>query len=311
MDISMSREDYPGLDRIPCEVLAEVLESTGAYKILRMLPAPQPFIMESDGTEPFRKICIVDTETTGLDDKCKIIEMMVLPVWIDEWFRVRSIGEPFHGFQDPGEELSEEVERVTGLTRFDLMGKFLNKEELAACAEQCSMFIAHNAGFDRGVVERELRDVAPLCNQAWACSAMELPWRVWGSPSASQPVIANTLGFFYDAHRASNDVMALLSILMQPLQPPMGEGTILEMLLRKCDGESFRVWAHDSDYNAKDQLKARGYKWHDGTKGGLPKNWYRDLWDREAAREELVFLQGTKLAPKAYAKRMTALERYL
>ena len=61
------------------EALAERLEQTNDYRILRRLPTAAHYAEPPDGTE-LRRGLIVDVETTGLDPaRDKIIELAILP----------------------------------------------------------------------------------------------------------------------------------------------------------------------------------------------------------------------------------------
>lgn len=107
----------------------------------------------------------------------------------------------------------------------------------------------------------------------------EIGWKELGAPSASLPVICSTLGFFYDAHRADSDCLALVNALDH--EPPGSHGdagTLLGTLLASARQKTALVWAVNSPFDAKDQLKARGYRWHDGS-FGRAKCWWLECPD--------------------------------
>ena len=91
---------------------------------------------------------------------------------------------------------------------------------------------------------------------------------------------------FHGAHRAVHDCHALLEILAQP--HPAG-GTILRHLITASDRVTARIWAVNSPFDRKEDLKRRGYCWGDGS-DGRPKAWWVEV-DEAALEDELAFLR--------------------
>ena len=52
-----------------------------------------------------------------------------------------------------------------------------------------------------------------------------------------------------------------------------------------------RIWAEQSPFELKDELKRRGYRWSDGA-DGRPRSWYIDV-DEANAAAETEFLRTT------------------
>ena len=72
-------------------------------------------------------------------------------------------------------------------------------------------------------------------------------------------------GLFADAHRAIGDCQALLQILSSPFG---AEGKpALATLLANARETTIRIFAVDSPFDRKNLLKARGYRWSNGTNG--------------------------------------------
>jgi DNA polymerase-3 subunit epsilon len=65
-------------------------------------------------------------------------------------------------------------------------------------------------------------------------------------------------GWFYEGHRAENDVLALIYLLAHTSQD--GE-TILAKLRAASEQPTFQINAVDAPFDAKDSLKAKGYRW--------------------------------------------------
>lgn len=275
--------------------LVAILQRTGDYKILRRLP----FISNITPPDPlWKRAVIIDTETTGLDTAtCKIIEIALLEIFFDEHDEVAGAGASYCGLQDPGEPLSDDVKRVTGLTDADLTGQKINWQRVDEILKAANVIIAHNAGFDRPIVEREWPSAA---NKAWACSSEELPWKDIGCPSRALECIAWFLGYFYTAHRAGSDVEALAGILS--IHRNAIEGSFLQELIQSARMPTQRVRAIGSPFEMKDALKARGYKWDQDR-----KHWFKDL--RSDAETEMAWLRdNAKCRPEMDI--FTATKRY-
>lgn len=68
-------------------------------------------------------------------------------------------------------------------------------------------------------------------------------------------------GWFSEAHRAHNDVDAIVALLGHE----HGKGrTALAELVENSARETFRVEAVEADFAVKDRLRCRGYRWNAG-----------------------------------------------
>jgi DNA polymerase III subunit epsilon len=100
---------------------------------------------------------VVDTETTGLDPA----DHRVVEIGCVELFNHVATGKEFHAYINPQRDMPAEAEAVHGLTSEFLASKPL----FSAVAEDLIGFvgnaplIAHNAGFDLGFINAELKRV--------------------------------------------------------------------------------------------------------------------------------------------------------
>ena len=84
----------------------------------------------------------------------------------------------------------------------------------------------------------------------------------------------------------------------------------MDCLLQRARQPGWRIWAENSPFDLKDQLKARGYRWNgDGCCG--PSAWFIDV-DDNTKEQELGFLRTEvyqrNLDPMV--RRITAFERF-
>ncbi|GHA86650.1 DNA polymerase III subunit epsilon [Algimonas arctica] len=99
---------------------------------------------------------VFDTETTGFDsqgaDRITEIGCIELIDWLPT-------GEQFHAYVDPERDVPEKVVQITGLTTGFLRGKPKFSERADAFLEFVgdSPLVAHNAKFDMGFINAELR----------------------------------------------------------------------------------------------------------------------------------------------------------
>lgn len=265
--------------------MAETLASSGDYRILRRL-VPRSEFTESNGAVVKTGI-LLDVETTGLDHtRDEIIELaMVKFDYLPDGTIVRA-GAAFNAFNEPSQPIPPEIVELTGITDEMVAGQRIDADAVAAFAEGTVIVIAHNAGFDRKFAERYW----PLfAKKAWGCSQSEVDWRKHGFDGTRLGYLLADAGFFHQAHRAIDDCHALLEILAFEL-PETGRSA-LSALLDRARRKTMRVWAEQSPFDLKDELKRRGYRWSDGS-DGRPKSWYIDVDEGQEAAE-IEFLRST------------------
>jgi DNA polymerase-3 subunit epsilon len=205
-----------------------------------------------------RRGAVVDVETTGLDRKNDtVIELGLRRFEYDpKTGDVVRIGESLTGLQDPGHPLSPEITRLTGLTDADLKGQSIDWKKADQLLSDVDVVIAHNASFDRPFFDRFTEQSR---RRLWACSFRQVDWDDKGFASAKLELLCLFHGYFTSAHRALNDVDALLCLLSLKCQTS-GKAYLHE-LLEKADQPYVKVVAASSPFESKDLLKARGYRW--------------------------------------------------
>lgn len=261
---------------------AALLDAHPDYKVLRALPPlDQLALPEPEGKT--WTVIVLDTETTSLDPATgKIIELALCPVRFDQRGRIVQIGRIEDWLEDPGEPLTEEIVRLTGLTDDDLADRRIDDDAVIANLISAQLIVAHNAKFDLGWIESRFPDAGSL---RWACSLSEIDWQRHGIEARKLGgLLAEVSGFFNQRHRADADVAALVALLASPLPP--GHTAFAELLFTAMR-PTVRIVAERPPYAAKEMLKARGYRWNDRR-----KVWWRDV-SEQACDAELAWYGDT------------------
>ncbi|WP_252348415.1 3'-5' exonuclease [Gluconobacter sp. P1D12_c] len=266
------------------EALADRLEASENYRVLRRL---RPSVL---GHKPegrgLRTGLFVDLETTGLDPRQdEIIEIGMIPfIYRIDGLLIGTLP-AFSRLREPAIPVPAFVQDLTGLTPERLAGQTVSPDEVAAFAPDASLVIAHNAAFDRPFLERFC---PAFVNKPWACSMEDVPWDQAGFEGRKLGHLGLQAGFFFDGHRAVDDCQAAIALLGHTGFPE--NRSALSLLLERARTVWTRLWAEYAPFELKDTLKARGYRWNDGS-DGRPKAWFIDR-PPEEVEEEVRFLRS-------------------
>ena len=116
-----------------------------------------------------------------------------------------------------------------------------------------------------------------------------MEWRKHGFDGSRLGYLLAGVGLFHQAHRAIDDCRALVEILASDLSKT--NRSALAVLLERARRKTLRIWAEQSPFGLKDELKKRGYRWSDGA-DGRPRSWYIDV-DEANEATEIEFLRTT------------------
>lgn len=267
----------------PLEDQARTLQTTGAYRVLRRIaPLPLETQVPRDQT---RVGIFLDLETTGLDSiRDEIIEFGMVPFVYTLDGRILGTLPVFSRLREPSQPIPPEITALTGITQEMVAGKTITPEEIARFVAQAALIVAHNARFDRPFAERFWEGFS---TRPWACSMEDVPWQAEGFDGRSLGYLVMQAGWFFNGHRAADDCLGGVTLLSTCL--PKTQTPALSALLQEARQPRWQIWAENAPFDLKDKLKARGYRWNDGT-DGRPKAWFIEV-PQVQKEEELHFLK--------------------
>ncbi len=279
-----ARARAPSSRPVEMEDMAQALEASGLYRITRKLLRP---VVSTELRPGFPRIgLVVDTETTGLNHRVdEVIEIGVVAFSYDDDGQFGDIIGTYGALQYPGRPIPADITLLTGISDEMVTGQAIDQLKLDHLVAPADLVIAHNAGFDRPFCEK----LSPAFEQkAWACSVKEIDWKARGFEGTKLGYLIGQSGYFHDGHRAIDDCYALLEILCRP----SGEASTpaFEELLQSSLRSRVRIWAEHSPFDMKERLKARRYRWSDGS-DGKPKSWWTEV-DEGDVEAELEFLRA-------------------
>jgi DNA polymerase-3 subunit epsilon len=290
VDMRPQRSDAPSRSKsrtaptsLTADEMVRRLEDSGQYRILRkLIPRQLSTIRRSE----FERIgVILDTETTGLNWRTdEIIEIGLVAFSFDGFGKIGDVIGVYGGLHQPTTPIPPEITKLTGITDEMVAGQMIDMQQVRGMVAPADLVIAHNASFDRPFCEAFSNVFA---NKAWACSVSEIDWSSRGFEGTKLGYLIGQAGYFHDGHRAVDDCFALLEVLDRSV----GDGETPFAELVRASGQSrVRIFAEHSPFEMKDHLKARGYRWSDGS-DGRPKSWWIEV-DDETLREELHYLRA-------------------
>lgn len=252
-----------------------------------------PAVTDPERLERARDGIILDCEATGLKPKTdKVTQLAMLKIKFDEQ-GIISFGERFDRLRDPGMPIPQEVTDLTGITDAMVKGKQISDQEVADFMADPELVIAHNASYDRSMLEANFPD-AGFERVRWDCTVEQIDWKARGLSSAKLELIAQAHGFTYDAHNAVSDILMLGHVLN--LSGADGGRTAFAEMWENGSVETLQIVTVGAPFNAKDAQKERGYKFsRDGDEArGYPNAWHITIpGDEQAILEECEFLRAT------------------
>jgi DNA polymerase-3 subunit epsilon len=168
---------------------------------------------------------IFDTETTGLtlhpdapiQHQPKIIEFGAVLMSLEDG----SVVDTINILIDPGEPITPEITKITGITTADVEGapKFNDVvADIAVFFGRAEAMVAHNLPFDRSIMEIALKrgGVEGFVFPARSTCTVGLYREQWGRNPKLTELYAEVMGEpLEQTHRALDDVMAMVEIIQK------------------------------------------------------------------------------------------------
>ena len=275
------------------------------WKLIRKLHLPKKYNEAS--SEETKKGIVLDVEATGLsighDD---VIQLALLPFDYEVTSgRIININkdQAFNGMREPRVPISEEASLITGITNEMVLNKKIDSKSVEAIIENTDLVIAHNAAYDRPMVEQHWDCFKTV---SWACTFRSINWLKEGFSSAKLELLGLNYGWFYEGHDAFNDCEACLALLSETL--PKRNETVFSVLREYAIKPTYLIKAIDAPYDKRTLLRRKGYRWRpaDQLNG---KVWWTETDDYI---EEINWLNKDIYKRKINIpiKKITALNRY-
>jgi len=256
------------------------IKKDGSNIIIYKCPDPASEILISD--EESFQVAFIDVETTGLfHNEDEIIELALKVLLIEKRTgKIIRVVSEFESFNEPDKSIDDRITKLTGISSKMVNGKKISWATVNVNLKDVDLIISHNASFDRPFVDA-YSEISQ--SKLWACSIKDVDWFARGFTNVKQELLCLWHGFYFEAHRAINDVSALIHLLTHPsydLERPLIE------LIDNSKKESFNIWVTNFSYDAakKDKIKSKGYIWN------VPKKlWFKRVL-LENIEEEKSFL---------------------
>ena len=136
---------------------------------------------------------------------------------------------------------------------------------------------------DRAFLDRALPESQ---GKLWACSINDIDWMSRGFKNTKQELLCIWHGFYYDAHRAMNDVDALIHLLTHDIYSD--NKPVLE-LIENSIIPYYKILAIGSPFETKDILKSRNYLWDSRKKYWWTKTVFSEIESEKKWLSENVY----------------------
>jgi len=219
-------------------------------------------------------ICFLDLETTGIhkkDDKIIEIALKVIQINKHTGEELKAIAE-YESFQDPGIHIPKEATRINNITDDMVKDHEIDWNKVSEIFSISQLFVAHNANFDRAFLDRYLELSK---TKVWACSINDINWIERGFTNMKLELLSHWHGFYYDSHRAMNDVDATIHLVTHPHYKE--NKPIVELINNARKPQSRIIVKFNYDKELVDLIKSKRYYFNNITKE----------WNKIISREEL------------------------
>lgn len=248
---------------------------------------------EPDDNANLVKVTVIDTETSsetpeqGINKNTdQVIECCLVSIMVDSnTGRVISIESALNQLNDPGYAIDPFITKITGITTDMVAGKHIDKALTENFIAGTDLILAHNASFDKPMISRV---IPSMIGMNWGCSCSgDIDWKDFDLPTKSLKYLLFERGYFYEAHRATPDVFALIQLMTDMPQA-------MYAILRNANKVKFEIRDGSAPFHMKDTFKEMGFKAHYFQ--GKFQYWYLKDID-EVRAKDIMFQLGGKYSP--------------
>ena len=139
-----------------------------------------------------------------------------------------------------------------------IKGHTIDISRVESILSASDIIVAHNAQFDRGFVDK-ISSISK--NKIWACTFRDIDWLERGFPNSKQELLCYWHGFYFESHRAMNDVDALIHLVTHSTYK---SDRPLKELIENAGKPLYLIKAINFPYNEqkKNIIKGNGYTWN-------------------------------------------------
>lgn len=282
---------------------ARLLDAHPDYRVLkRLIERPRLNALP----EGAKKAVVLDVEATGADpSNDEIIELGMVSFAYTPEGEILGVLDVYSRFSQPSASISAEITALTGIDDSMVEGQSIDADEVQAFVGDADLIIAHNADYDRRMVERRWDVFVRKC---WACTMSEIDWKAEGYEGMKLGLLLMQTGLFHTGHRATMDCHAAIELLARTM--PRSGRTGMSLLIERARRTRIRISAVGTPFESKDVLKQRGYRWT-GDEREPRKAWQMDVLP-EDADAEITFLRDQIYRGRRdpVHSRVTAFERF-
>jgi len=209
------------------------------------------------------RICFVDLETTGTHKKNDfIIEIALKVIQINKYSgeQLKAI-DAYESFQDPGVPIPKEASLINGITDEMVKDHEINWNRVNEILDISQLCVAHNASFDRAFLDRYSDNSK---SKIWACSINDINWFEKGFTNFKLELLSHWHGFYYDSHRAMNDVNAMIHLVVHPHYAK--DKPIIELINNARKFQSRMIVKFNYNEKLVSLIKSKRYMFNGSTK---------------------------------------------
>ena len=241
-------------------------------------------LTELDKNSDKIRICVLDLETTGLShDDDEVIEIAMKLIEVDKKSgNYATAVKKYESYNQPKKRISEEITALTGITNEVVKGKVIDWTLVERLLSYSQLIVAHNAWFDRNMLEKYIRP-----RNIWGCSSNDIDWKKRGFSKSSLELLSIWHGFYYEAHRAMNDVNATIHLMTHPHYDIKPIAELIENA-KKPHYNIVNKFSYNEEYVKLLRKRNRAYKFNRDN-----KSWSILLNDDKRLEEEKEWLADT------------------